>query len=396
MTRTRGPAVVVIAYDRTDSLARLLESLSRAHYPADLDVPLVISVDYAPHADTVGMAERFDWPHGEKRIIAHPANLGLRAHVLACGDLALDYGAVAVFEDDLVAAPHFYDWVLQSSTFYADDPRVAGIGLYSYKLNEFNNLNFVPISDGADVHFLQVAASWGQAWTAAQWRAFRDWYDTHKSEPIQQSDGLPEQLEAWKESSWKKYYIKYLTVTDRFFVYPNVAQSTNTAKPGTHTKRPVNLYQVPLDLGPRRWNLRALDDSAALYDVFYELRPEGLRRLCPWLEGVDFDIDLMGIKPPALLKRGHLVSSRECRRPMRQFALEMIPIEANIAFRVDGDFISLGRREDFVAMSETRRLAVIRHLNLFAYWNKYFFQLFKPIQTRLQILRQGGARRQSA
>ncbi len=388
MTRTRGPAVVVIAYDRTDSLARLLESLARAHYPADIEAPLVISIDYAPHADTASLAERFEWPHGEKRIIAHPANLGLRAHVLACGDLAVEYGAAVLFEDDLVAAPYFYDWVCKSSAFYADDPRVAGIGLYSYKLNEFNNLNFVPLSDGSDVHFLQVAASWGQAWTAPQWSAFRAWYELHKAEPIQQSDGVPEQLEAWKDSSWKKYYIKYLTVTDRFFVYPNVAQSTNTAKPGTHTKRPVNLYQVPLDMGPRDWSLRRLDDSAALYDVFYELRPEGLRRLCPWLEGFDFDIDLMGIKPATILHRTHLISSRECQRPERQWALEMIPIEANIAFGVEGDFISLGRREAFAPMSEARRLAVIRHLNLFAYWNKYFFQLFKPIQTRMQIIKQ--------
>ncbi len=388
MTRARGPAVVVIAYDRTDSLARLLESLARARYPADVEVPLVISIDHAPHADTAGMAERFDWPHGEKRIIAHPTNLGLRAHVLACGDLALEYGAVVVFEDDLMAAPHYYDWVRRAAEFYADEPRVGGIGLYSYKLNEFNNLNFVPMSDGSDVHFLQVAASWGQAWTADQWRSFRTWYDAHKCEPISQSDGLPEQLEAWKESSWKKYYIKYLTVTDRFFVYPNVALSTNTAKPGTHTKRPVNLYQVPLDMGPRAWNLRRLDESAALYDVFYELRPEGLRHLCPWLEGVDFDIDLMGLKPAAALRSPHLISTRECQRPQHQWALEMIPIEANIAFGVHGDFVSLGARESFGPMSEARRLAVIRHLNLFAYWNKYFFQLFKPIQTKLQIVRE--------
>lgn len=390
MTRTRGPAVVVIAYDRTDSLARLLESLSRAHYPADVEAPLVISIDHAPHADTRRLAEQFDWPHGEKRIIAHQANLGLRAHVLSCGDLALEYGAVAIFEDDLLAAPYFYDWVRRAAEFYADEPKVGGIGLYSYKLNEFNNLNFVPLSDGSDVHFLQVAASWGQAWTADQWRAFRAWYDEHKSEPISQAeDGVPEQLEAWKESSWKKYFIKYLTVTDRFFVYPNVALSTNTAKPGTHTKRPVNLYQVPLDMGPRNWSLRRLDESAALYDVFYELRPEALQRLCPWLGGIEFDVDLMGLKPGSVLTRPHLVSTRECSRPQRQWALEMIPIEANIAFAVDGDFVSLGPREAFAPMSENRRLAVIRHLNLFAYWNKYFFQLFKPIQTRLQIVRQG-------
>lgn len=387
--------MVVIAYDRTDSLTRLLESLSHAHYPADLNVPLVISIDYAPHADTQAVAERFDWPHGEKRIIAHPANLGLRAHVLSCGDLSVEYGAVAVFEDDLVAAPYFYDWVQQSAAFYADDPRIGGIGLYSYKLNEFNNLNFVPLSDGSDVHFLQVAASWGQAWTAAQWTDFRAWYDVHKTDPIRLEDGLPRQLEAWKESSWKKYYIKYLTVTDRFFVYPNVALSTNTAKPGTHTKRPVNLYQVPLDLGRRDWNLKRLDDSTALYDVFYEMRPEALRRLCPWLGEIAFDVDLMGLKPPAVLRRSHLISTRECHKPDRQFALEMIPIEANIAFGVAGDFISLGRREAFAAMSESRRLAVIRHLNLFAYWNKYFFQLFKPVQTWLTIMRQGLASRRA-
>ena len=139
----------------------------------------------------------------------------------------------------------------------------------------------------------------------------------------------------------------------------------------------------------------------AIYDVFYEPTPEALRRLCPSLgEGpaatADFDVDLMGSKPAEVLGRPFLLSARPCRSPVLQVGLEMIPLEANFAFRTPGDFLSLGPAGSFGSMGQDRSLTVIRHLNTFAYWNKYFFQLFKPLQTRLFILRQQLARRRSA
>ena len=385
MSLAYRPAVVAIGHSRPDALSRLLGSLAAGEYPAD--TPLVISLDPCDDDTVATLAEAFAWPHGPKRVIRHPSRLGLREHVLRCGDLALEYGGVVLFEDDLLAAPGAYNYALQAMAFYADTPRVGGIALYGYQINEFNNLDFRPIADGSDVYFLQVAASWGQAWTAAQWSAFRQWYALEKDHPITTADGVPRQLAAWKASSWKKYYIKYLVATDRYFVYPRMALSTNTARPGTHTKRAVSIYQTPLDLDRRRsWRFRTLEDSLALYDVFYEPRSETLTRLRPDLEGLDFDVDLMGGRPADGLTRPLLLSSRPCRQPLRRFGLRRGSTPADdVVDGAAGEVFSLGPRAAFGAMTQGRRLKLIRALHGGHAISKMLFQMLKPLQTELLI-----------
>ncbi len=385
MSLAYRPAIVAIGHSRPDALSRLLGSLAAGEYPPR--TPLVISLDQSDDDAVRALAEAFVWPHGPKRVIRHPTSLGLREHVLRCGDLALEYGGIVLFEDDLLAAPGAYGYALQAMAFYADQPRVGGIALYGYQINEFNNLDFRPIADGSDVYFLQVAASWGQAWTADQWASFRQWYALEKDNPISTAQGLPRQLGAWKASSWKKYYIKYLVATDRYFVYPRMALSTNTGRPGTHTKRAVSIYQTPLDLDRRRrWRFRTPEESLALYDVFYEPRPEALVRLRPDLRDLDFDVDLMGERPADGLTRPMLLSSRPCREPLRSFGLRPGSTPGDdVVDGAPGDMFSLGPRSAFGAMTQTRRLKLIRALHGGHTTGKMLFQMLKPIQTELLI-----------
>lgn len=385
MSTAFRPAVVAIGHSRPDALARLLASLGAGAYPPE--TPLVISLDHCDRNDTAAVADTFAWPHGPKRVIRQAVRLGLREHILRCGDLAVEYGGVILFEDDLVAAPGAYDYVLQAMAFYADEPRVGGISLYNYLLNEFNNLDFRPVADGSDVYFLQVASSWGQAWTADQWTAFRRWYAEDKDRPFSTAGGLPRQLQAWKPTSWKKYYIKYLVETGRYFAYPRVSLSTNTARPGAHTKRVVSIYQTPLDLArARQWRLTSLDASLAVYDVFYEPRPEALARLRPELAGLDFDVDLMGTKPADALTKPLLLSSRPCREPTLVYGIRAGSTPADdIADGVSGRLFSLGPATAFGAMTPMRRLKLIRAIHGGLGLGKLAFQVLKPLQTELFI-----------
>ncbi|AQR61177.1 hypothetical protein BZG35_05565 [Brevundimonas sp. LM2] len=382
--RADRPAIVAIGYDRPDCLQRLLTSIGGGHFPPE--TPLVISLDQSGVEAVYDVAAAFDWPHGEKRIIRHAERLGLRAHILACGDLSSQYGGVILFEDDIVAAPFFYDFVVGAIGAYGQDDRIAGIALYHYLLNEFDNQDFTPAEDGSDVYFLKVAASWGQAWTAAQWRGFRDWYASAKDRSISTRDRVPKQLEAWKPSSWKKYYIKYLTETDCWFVYPRGALSTNTAQPGTHTKRQVSIYQTPLDLRPRDWRFVGLDQSLARYDVFYEPDADVLRHVQPALAGQDFDVDLFGAKHDDALSRPLLLSSRPCRKPLMGFSVVSgAAPEAAIDLGRAGRFFSLGKREDFGRMTIRRKLALARAVHRSDHVGRLAFQILKPIQTELLV-----------
>ncbi len=61
--------IVIVAFNRPDSLKRLLFSLKKAEYPQNVD--LIISIDQGDNEDVIKIAEEFVWDYGEKKIITH-------------------------------------------------------------------------------------------------------------------------------------------------------------------------------------------------------------------------------------------------------------------------------------------------------------------------------------
>lgn len=103
-------AICAIGYNRVDSLSRLLSSLNAAVY--DENVTLIISLDRSKTLDIKTYSDEFEWKHGEKKVILQECNLGLRKHVLRCGQYMNDYGfdALVVLEDDITVSPYFYSY----------------------------------------------------------------------------------------------------------------------------------------------------------------------------------------------------------------------------------------------------------------------------------------------
>ena len=129
---TFKPAIVVVGYNRPHSLRRILKSLTLANYLVE-DVPLVISIDFSDSPEgheARAYAKEFEWTFGPKRVISHPENIGLRRHILSCGDLASEYGSIIVFEDDLSASPCFYEYSAAALEFAEQDPLIGGVSLY--------------------------------------------------------------------------------------------------------------------------------------------------------------------------------------------------------------------------------------------------------------------------
>ncbi|MBN1143204.1 MAG: hypothetical protein JXA72_02230, partial [Bacteroidales bacterium] len=88
-----NPVIVVVAFNRPRSLERLLFSLKNAKNIAH--AKLIISIDNKePENFPVrDLATNFEWPFGEKQVIYQEKRLGLKQHVLKCGDLANEYGS---------------------------------------------------------------------------------------------------------------------------------------------------------------------------------------------------------------------------------------------------------------------------------------------------------------
>jgi hypothetical protein len=396
----RSIPIIVVGYNRPGPLKRLLGSLLKASYPGKVE--LIISVDGSGEAGKRGsgeagkqgsgeavkqggveevrrVASEFSWPFGEKKLIFHKTNLGLREHVLSCGDLSKDYDGVIVLEDDLYVSPAFYEYTLQAFDFYKDDPKIAGISLYAHAYNETSQFPFRQLADDSDVFFFQYASSWGQFWSREGWKAFRDWYDAGKT-----LDRLPPNIKLWPESSWKKYFISFIIRHDLYFVYPRCSLTTNFADEGTHHRVAEDLFQVPLFIEKKSFQFKSFQDSMAVYDVYGEIIPEKLKKLAPALKEFDFEVDLYGMKSKEDTLRSLFLSSRKCKKPLKTFGREMKPHEMNIIEGIPGDYFSLGKKEDFEEKNYFVRLLKCHEKKELAYWypiREYHFHKNKLLTT---------------
>lgn len=360
------PSIVVIAYNRIDSMKRLLASVEAADYPVDESIRLVISIDRAKdnsNAEVFEAAEDFVWSHGEKQVIFREENYGLKKHVLTCGDYSSEYGSVILLEDDLYVSPAYYTYACAALAYTAENQRIGGVSLYNHRLNVHVREPFEAINDASDNWYFQFASSWGQAFTADQWGGFRAWLKENDGKDLVDVK-MPANVSGWSDKSWLKYYIKYLIETDRYFLYPTVSYTTNFAEEGTHATAPVNDLQVPLS-GRRpeglEFKFTDLQDAGNVYDAFFEnvvLKeviaariPELLQKLSAGTsqesshrdlsgEAVAAQqvlIDLYGYKH-ATEDTKYILSSKSLPyRYLAGYARKLRPLEANVLENLEGE-----------------------------------------------------------
>ena len=323
---THKPAIVIVAFNRKNSLQRLLQGIGNATYKV-ADIPLIISIDFAPdNHDVVDLANAFEWRYGEKKIVYQTENLGLRKHILQCGAYAVSFGAAIILEDDLYVSPNYYQYTSEALQFANNKPYIAGISLYSHQFNVHSRSNFSPLLDGYDNWYFQFASSWGQAWTKIQWESFYGWYITQ--EVLEPHPSLPDNVTRWSEKSWLKYFIAYLVETDTYFLYPRASYTTNFSDMGTHVGKDTTTFQVPLDFGKTlQFRFSTLEDSSSVYDVFYENR-----KLHLYLDVLEADLltNLYGEKYNLTDKRYILTDKILPFKIIRKFARSLKPHEANI------------------------------------------------------------------
>lgn len=342
------PAIVVIGYNRPDSLKRILASIENAFYPEGVNPTLVISLDKCDVSDTAVAAREFVYTHGEKRVVERPERMGLKNHVLACGEFAAEYDGIIVLEDDLFVSPSFYVYAQNALEFTKDDERIGGVSLYNHLFNVHVRESFCAIDDGFDNWYFQLASSWGQAYTKNQWDSFMKWYREYTAdEADSKSDGansssssngkmksnpyVPANVSGWSDKSWLKFYITYLIETDKYFLYPRVSYTTNFGDVGSHMDKPDTDLQVPISCkrGNISFYFSTLDESNSVYDSFFEnCRIE------------DTICDLYGIKPISKMLKNesrYILSSQVLSyKVVKSYGRQMRPHDANVIYDVPG------------------------------------------------------------
>lgn len=331
-------AIVVVTYNRINSLKRLLNSLSSAQYFED-KVTLIISVDKSENDIIENFADEYKWPFGNKIVKKHDENLGLRKHILSIGEWLDRYDAVVVLEDDIVVAESFYSYAKQTVGKYYESNEIAGISLYGFSTNYLVNQPFTPLKNIYDVYFMNCAMSWGQIWMARQWKEFIAWYQSLEEEHWAFSEEIPMQISNWKSSSWLKYHTRYCIEKNKYFVFPYNSLSTNCGDLGTHNSLQVdNTFQVPMQTGiVSYYNLPDNIDDAVLYDGFFENK-----RLYQFLNVPKEECcaNLYGQKNVSKFHY-QLTLKKLNFKIIKSFGLNYKPLEMNIIKRADGNAIYL-------------------------------------------------------
>ncbi len=360
------PAIVIVAHKRDKSLKRLLSSIAQANYEQYNDIDLIISIDRSDSPNVAQVAHDFIWKFGTKQVIVHKNSLGLRGNILFCGDLTYYYDSVIILEDDLLVSPLFYKYSVEALKFYQNCDHISGISLYSYHYNEYAKIRFIPLDDGYDNYFIQSATSWGQAWTKPQWDNFRNWYKSYGNIPINKDDIVPETIiNRWSAQSWKKYFIKYMILEDKYFVVPRFSLTTNFGNLGNHVLINTNNLQVPLLMqkNQQEWNFCYLENSGAVYDAHYEIRPYCLYSYNPSLAKLEWECDLYGTKNYHKITKEYVLTIRHSIEPINSYSLGLIPQELNIALKLQGDFFCLTKKEDCKTIKYRKKLAQYICLN---------------------------------
>ncbi|MCM1140480.1 MAG: hypothetical protein NC453_18075 [Muribaculum sp.] len=322
-------AICVIGYNRLDSISRLLNSLSNGKYHRERRITLYISIDKSESDEVLNFAKSYCWTNGEKIVIEHDKNLGLRKHILSCGSLLNHHDALIVLEDDIVVAESFYMYATQTVTEYFDNPEIAGISLYNFPLNYHNSYPFIPLKSDSDVYMMQNAQSWGQIWMKKQWREFMNWYNLH-SEEFSQMSHLPKSICSWPKSSWLKYHTRYCIEEGKYFIYPYTSMSTCFSDCGVHVDKNNTYYQAPLVIGQIS-KLRL--EPTIKYDSFFECE-----NIYTWLKlnPTELCIDFYGDKNNALNKRYWLTRKALPYSVLKSFALSLKPYPINIFMDISG------------------------------------------------------------
>lgn len=333
------PVIVVVAYRRLHTLKRLLQSIENAIYNID-DITLIISIDQHPdNGEVIKCAEEFVWKHGNKIVKTHEENMGLRRHIIECGDYSIEYGAAIILEDDEIVAPSYYEYTRCAHDFYISDERITGISLYAHEWNGYAGKKFQPIHKDGDVYFGQFSCSWGQSWSSRQWKNFKAWYADNTE--IKKDELLPPSMYEWKKS-WGKFFARYMVEHDLYYVMPYKPVATVFGETGTHANKMELDVQIALYWGKDNNNFVPFEDGPH-YDMFFE--NTDLKNILAErhdIQEADICIDLYALSKRQYGSKRYVLTTRKLNyKILGQYDLNLRPHDMNVLLGMRGKGIYL-------------------------------------------------------
>eukprot|EP00127_Corallochytrium_limacisporum_P006900 Clim_evm15s237 gene=Clim_evmTU15s237 len=242
--------VHVFAWDRLDSLKRLLKSLETSYYDRH-PVDLQFNIDGGAKQEVTQFVSTYTgWQHGDVVRNIRTENVGLERNIMTAWDPVNDRRMGVFLEDDIEVSPYWYRYIRACLKAYRHAWReysgLVGISLYTPRLVQVPRpqRDWHAYEAGVKLNnpfLLQLPCSWGALYFPWAWRDFRQYWESMQRPeiPAKEIPYLPDTDTNRWERSWKRRMIEFMYVNGMVMLYPNLANeasfSTNHREVGQHT-----------------------------------------------------------------------------------------------------------------------------------------------------------------
>lgn len=350
--------IVIIAYNRSEALKRLLGSISLTKLK-DYNLNFIFSLEKKATKAVIKVINDFELNRINKVIIHNDNFLGADRHNLKVQQLALIHENILILEDDHFVSPYLFDFAFAALNFYQKNENVAAISLYPYSWVESISVPFLPLEDGYFNYFQQRPSSRGYILTKNQVIRFNEWKINNPSCKNQ----LPPNTKKWKSDNWEKMWYNYLIDTNQFLVFPHVAFNTVFGELGYNMKNSNERYafQQPLAFGKSIYNFSTSEHSYSVYDAFYEyLKYEELGF-------EDVEGNLYGTKTIDCISKKFIAINTCNDSSIKSFGRDLKPIELNVLLNNHGNEISIIETKNYRKNNINNLENYLYFKNLFAF-----------------------------
>ncbi|KAK7098982.1 uncharacterized protein [Littorina saxatilis] len=176
--------ILVLTYNRGQSLSRCLASLNDAEYDGkrvEVEIHIDRSKSGIVHNETLEAANSFVFKHGRVQVVVKPKHGGVLGQWLRSWRVPEDNTSeIAVFvEDDITLSPYFARYLRRVHEKYDSYPGINGYALQAESIRHAVGSKHSRLQgpEGEVVFLYPVLGSWGFSPHTGQWRDFIRWYN---------------------------------------------------------------------------------------------------------------------------------------------------------------------------------------------------------------------------
>ena len=213
----------IFAWQRYQSLERLLISLNNAKYPKNTNIDIFFHLEYNFTKNVFDLTKNFSWKIGKKKIIQYNEKRGLKLMIPFSWNPIKNNEYAFFFEDDIEVHKHYFLYTKKVLEKFSSVKYISGISLNTPRFDEVNVEHSIwPPPDmkfNSNIFFLQQPSSWGALFFPEHWKKFVEYfkfkYSTKNADVV-----IPNSpINNW-HSSWKKYYMEYMFINLVLFIFP--------------------------------------------------------------------------------------------------------------------------------------------------------------------------------